>query len=110
MGRVPDRMSAGGGRVPLLPAAPAAARVAHTAADLLFRTWPGRLFIVSAALKFLVALIRRIVEPPGIIEIVSSAATLGLAISLGYFLWRLFVLMKRRLLWRVRRKLILSYI
>ena len=29
---------------------------------------------------------------------------------LSFFVWRLFVLMKRRLLWRVRRKLILSYI
>ena len=31
-------------------------------------------------------------------------------VSVGYFVWRLFLLMKRRLLWRVRRKLILSYI
>jgi sigma-B regulation protein RsbU (phosphoserine phosphatase) len=81
-----------------------------TFAGLLLRSWPGRLFIVSALLKFLVAVVRRITTPGSVIEIVSSAATLGLAISLGYFLWRLFSLMKRRLLWRVRRKLILSYI
>ena len=40
----------------------------------------------------------------------SSAATIGLAVAVVVFVWRLFVLMKRRLLWRVRRKLILSYI
>ena len=40
----------------------------------------------------------------------SSAATSALVVSVGYFVWRLFLLMKRRLLWRVRRKLILSYI
>ena len=47
---------------------------------------------------------------PGAIELLSSAATIGLMVSVGYFVWRLFLLMKRRLLWRVRRKLILSYI
>ena len=48
--------------------------------------------------------------PPALVEVLSSAATIGLIVSVGYFVWRLFVLMKRRLLWRVRRKLILSYI
>ena len=43
-------------------------------------------------------------------QVLSSAATIGLVVSVAYFVWRLFVLMKRRLLWRVRRKLILSYI
>ena len=37
-------------------------------------------------------------------------ATIGLAIAVGVFVWRLFVQIKRHLLWRVRRKLILSYI
>lgn len=79
-------------------------------AELLFSTWPGRLFIVAAALKFLVAVLRRVTGVPGAIELLSSAATIGLIVSVGYFVWRLFLLMKRRLLWRVRRKLILSYI
>src|SRR6476661_8995578 len=50
--------------------------------ELLFGTWFGRLFIVA----------------------------IGLAIAVAVFAWRLFVQIKRRLLWRVRRKLILSYI
>ena len=78
--------------------------------QILFETWPGRLFIVSAGFKFLVALLRLAVEPPMPVQIVSSAATIGLVIAVGIFTWRLFFVMKRRLLWRVRRRLILSYI
>ncbi len=66
--------------------------------------------MVAAVLKFLVAVLRQVTGVPGAIELVSSAATIGLMLSVGYFVWRLFLLMKRRLLWRVRRKLILSYI
>ena len=40
----------------------------------------------------------------------STAATVGLAFSVLFFLTRLVFLVQRRLLWRVRRKLILSYI
>jgi len=77
---------------------------------MLLQTWPGRLFLVAAALKFAVAILRRVTGVPGAIEVLSSAATIGLILSVGYFVWRLFLLLKRRLLWRVRRKLILSYI
>ena len=110
MRRLPDRTTAGAPRVPLLPAPPPGTDPQQTARDLLLRSWPGRLFIVSTLLKGLVAGVRRIGEPPGFVEVLSSAATIGLIVSLGYFVWRLFTLMKRRLLWRVRRKLILSYI
>ena len=84
-----------------------------TARDLLFRTWPGRLFLIAAALKFIVAVWRMVFDPaalPAIVRALSGAATVGLAIAVGVFAWRLFVQVKRRLLWRVRRKLILSYI
>ena len=40
----------------------------------------------------------------------STAATVALAFSVLFFLTRLIFLVQRRLLWRVRRKLILSYI
>jgi sigma-B regulation protein RsbU (phosphoserine phosphatase) len=88
---------------------PVADRV-PSARDLLLQSWAGRLFLVAAALKFVLGVIRRIVDVPAAVDVLSSAATIGLAISVGYFVWRLFLLMKRRLLWRVRRKLILSYI
>ena len=97
--------------LPELPAQrPAAQDFSPSPADLLFNTWPGRLFLVAATLKVLVAILRRVMEVPGAIELLSSAATIGLMVSVGYFVWRLFLLMNRRLLWRVRRKLILSYI
>jgi phosphoserine phosphatase RsbU/P len=81
-----------------------------SARDQLFRTWPGRLFLVAAALKFVIALWRFLGDVPDAVFVVNSIATLALAIAVGVFAWRLFVQIKRRLLWRVRRKLILSYI
>ena len=73
------------------------------------------MFIVAAAIKFLVAVWRAFtsVDPnalPVVLRVLSGAATIGLAIALLAFAWRLFAQIKRRLLWRVRRKLILSYI
>ena len=78
--------------------------------DLLLHSWAGRLFIVAASLKVLIGLIRQFGELPAFVGLLNSAATLAMAVSLGFFLWRLFLLMKRRLLWRLRRRLILSYI
>jgi sigma-B regulation protein RsbU (phosphoserine phosphatase) len=108
--RLPDA-SARGRR----PAAPLALTSADTdrpvpPRDLLFHSWAGRLFIVAASLKVFIGLIRQFGELPAVVGLVNSAATLAMAVSLGFFLWRLFLLMKRRLLWRLRRRLILSYI
>jgi sigma-B regulation protein RsbU (phosphoserine phosphatase) len=97
--------------LPALPSQPPPApEPLPSTRHLLLHSWAGRLFIVAAGLKLVVALIRRVADVPGPIEVLSSAATIGLAISVGYFVWRLFLLTKRRLLWRVRRKLILSYV
>jgi phosphoserine phosphatase RsbU/P len=79
-------------------------------ADLLTHSWAGRLFIAAAAVKLVLALVRLVIELPTALEVIGSLATLGLVASVGWFVWRLFLLLKRRLLWRVRRKLILSYI
>ena len=101
--QLPDAI-AQGRPLPLGPDAPVSAR------DLLLRSWAGRLFIIATALKVLVAVIRLFGDLPGFVQVFSSAATIGLVVSVAYFIWRLFILMKRRLLWRVRRKLIISYI
>ena len=77
---------------------------------LLLRSWPGRLFIAAAALKLIVAAIRMAGDVPEVARVLSTAATIALIVSVGAFVWRLVLLVKRRLLWRVRRKLILSYI
>ena len=78
--------------------------------ELLLRTWPGRLFLLSAALKLVVGALRAAGFVPLFVQLLSAIGTVGLIVSLGFFVWRLFVLTKRHLLWAVRRKLILSYI
>src|SRR5436190_15128131 len=103
--RVSDRALPGGRR-----SAPTETEPSYSPRDLLLSTWQGRLFIISAALKIVVALLRLTGVMPSLVSVLSSAATIGLVISLSVFVWRLFVLMKQQLLWRVRRKLILSYI
>jgi hypothetical protein len=109
--RVPDRSPSGRRRTIPAPAGlPAGADPAVSSADLIFRSWPGRLFIVSAAIKVALGLVRLAGDPPPLLDVLGTAATIGLIISVSFFAWQLFVLMKRRLLWRVRRKLILSYI
>ena len=82
----------------------------RTARNLLLNSWPGRLFIIAAVLKILVALVRFVGEVPSFLRVLSTAATVALAFSVLFFLTRLVFLVQRRLLWRVRRKLILSYI
>jgi phosphoserine phosphatase RsbU/P len=103
--RVPERALPGSRR----PAPALATELPYSARELLLKTWPGRLFIISAALKLVVTLLRLAGDLP-LVSILSSAATIGLVISVLVFVWRLFVLMRQQLLWRVRRKLILSYI
>ena len=83
---------------------------AVSARHLFLHSWAGRLFIGAALLKFMIALLRQLGELPTIIRILNSAATIALAVAVGFFVWRLFALMKRRFLWRLRRRLILSYI
>jgi phosphoserine phosphatase RsbU/P len=109
--RLPDTL-ARGRRVPpsLSVALPPGTETVPSARTLLLRSWAGRLFIIAAALKLVVAALRQLGDLPAFVQILSSAATIALVIAVGSFVWRLFVLMKRRLLWRVRRKLILSYI
>jgi serine phosphatase RsbU (regulator of sigma subunit) len=81
-----------------------------TARDLLFRSWPGRLFLASAALRLFAALLRASGALTAFADILGAFAGVGLAVALVYFVWRTFVLARRQLLWRVRRKLIISYI
>jgi sigma-B regulation protein RsbU (phosphoserine phosphatase) len=77
----------------------------------LLATLPGRALIVGAAAKLVLALLARAIGPlPRVLDIVDTAAGLALALAAIYFAWRIIVWLQRRLLWRVRRKLILSYI
>ncbi len=98
------------GTPPLAPAPPPNATPASSARHLLLQSWAGRIFLIAAALKLLVALLRAADALPGVARVLSSAGTIGLVISFSYFVWRLAALSRRRLLWRVRRRLILSYV
>jgi phosphoserine phosphatase RsbU/P len=78
---------------------------------ILFRTLPGRAIIVGLAIKFGIALIRTLAgSVPAFLAVIDTVAGLAVAAGFVYFGFQLVIVVKRRLLWRVRRKLILSYI
>ena len=77
----------------------------------LLRTLPGRAIVAGVAAKLLVAAVRLAGgEVPAIVGAIDTAAGAAIALGAAYFLVQLFLRAKRRLLWRVRRKLTLSYI
>src|SRR5262245_5789358 len=89
---------------------PAADRRAGLSGWLL-HTLPGRAIVIGLAIKLLIALIVQIAGAvPPFLRVVDTVAGLAIAAGATYFIFRLSVIAKRRLLWRVRRKLILSYI
>ncbi|MBE3087943.1 MAG: hypothetical protein IMZ71_02345, partial [Chloroflexi bacterium] len=80
---------------------------------VLVGTWPGRILLLGAAIKLLALAVRLItgsVSVPPVLDAVNTIGSLCLVAGVGYVLYRLVLRAKRRLLWRVRRKLILSYI
>ena len=75
------------------------------------RTLPGRAIVVGVAVKLAVSAVRLAGGGvPAFVGVIDTVAGLAIAAGAAYFLVQLFLLAKRRLLWRVRRKLILSYI
>src|SRR4051794_5539492 len=76
----------------------------------LLHTLPGRAIVVGVAVKLAVILIGLSVGGvPQFLAVVDTVAGLAAACGVAYFAFRLIVLAKRRLLWRVRRKLMISY-
>jgi sigma-B regulation protein RsbU (phosphoserine phosphatase) len=77
----------------------------------LLHTLPGRAIVIGLAIKLVVTLVGVAAGGvPPFFAVVDTVAGLAAAIGVAYFTFRLIVLAKRRLLWRVRRKLILSYV
>lgn len=74
----------------------------------LARSWPGRFFLAGAATKIL--LFPFVADGESLLAWVDVSASLALAIGLGHMLVRSIARLRRRLLWRVRRKLIVSYV
>jgi sigma-B regulation protein RsbU (phosphoserine phosphatase) len=68
----------------------------------------GRVWLATVAMKLCVAALGA--RAPGWIRVVDSIGTIVVAIGLGYLLFRLLASLQRRLLWRVRRKLVVSYL
>src|SRR5688500_2426838 len=84
--RLPDASARARDSAP--PALPPGAGHAISPRQLLLHSWAGRLFIVATGLKLFIAALRWVGDLPAFVQIVNSAATVGLAISVGGFLWR----------------------
>ena len=79
--------------------------------ELAIHTLPGRAIVIGLAIKLVVVALRALFgSVPAFLSVMETVAGLAVAAGLVYFLFRLLVVAKRRLLWRVKRKLILSYI
>ena len=75
------------------------------------RSLAGRAIIVGLAIKLALLVVSRIGGGlPPFLSVVDTVAGLAVAGGAAYFVFLLVRLAQRRLLWRVRRKLILSYI
>ena len=77
----------------------------------LLGTLPGRAIVIGLTVKVAVFLFRTAIGTlPAFAGVVDTVASIALAAGGGVFLVRGLALAKRRLLGRVRRKLIISYI
>ena len=76
----------------------------------LLRTFPGRALILGAAIKIITWPLGLVITLPPAVDAIDMVGSLALLFAVAYGLTRLTVWAKRRLLWRVRRKLILSYV
>jgi serine phosphatase RsbU (regulator of sigma subunit) len=91
--------------------APAPSRRLASIRRSLFDTRPGRLLVGGAVVKLLTWLLRNVAGVQvALIDTVGSLGSVAAVVGVVYFAYRLIVRAKRRLLWRVRRKLILSYV
>ena len=76
----------------------------------LLRTFPGRALVLGAAIKAITWPINLFSTLPPALEAIDMVGSLALLFAVAYGLTRFAVWAKRGLLWRVRRKLILSYV
>jgi phosphoserine phosphatase RsbU/P len=73
-------------------------------------SWPGRVLLAGIAIRLLVLLASGLFEPPRAVLAVGSLATLAVLFASAWIVAVLLLGLKRRLLWRVRRTLVLSYV
>ena len=77
-------------------------------AELFAASTPGLTIVAVLGLKALIALFGGAAS--GWLRVLDAAGTLALVVALGYLLVRMLNLLQQRFLWRVRRKLVLSYV
>ena len=95
---------------PLLPDPSAPPARPRSFGAALVGTWPGRLFL-GCVLLALGAIVARLAWGAGpVVDALGQWAIRGLVVVGVIGLWRLFGATRRRLLWRVRRRLTLSYV
>src|SRR5471032_716834 len=93
------------------PRPPVAANPREGVKGALLHTLPGRAIVIGLAIKAVLAVVGLLLgRVPAFFAVVDTVAGLAAVVGLAYFGFRLIVLAQRRLLWRVRRKLILSYV
>jgi sigma-B regulation protein RsbU (phosphoserine phosphatase) len=77
----------------------------------LLHTLPGRAIVIGLVARLVVYGFGLLIVPaPAFLRVIDTAAGVALAVGAAYFIVRLLVAAQRRLLWRVRRKLMISYI
>jgi sigma-B regulation protein RsbU (phosphoserine phosphatase) len=75
-----------------------------------FRTVPGRLLVLASVSLALVWLLSFVTTVPTFVETFRKVASLALRVSVIWLAVLVVVRFRRQFLWRVRRKLILSYV
>nr|MBA3949988.1 hypothetical protein [Acidobacteriota bacterium] len=89
---------------------PPPAEPSRPARELLLATRAGRLFLTATAVRVLVFAIDRIAGAPPIVSFIGTIAGIIIVVTALLFVARAFMALRRQLLWRVRRKLIVSYV
>lgn len=76
----------------------------------LLRTLPGRAILIGATVKLAAFVVALVTQPPAVVRLLDTCASVALVAAGAWFIVRGLALAQRHLLWRVRRKLIISYI
>jgi serine phosphatase RsbU (regulator of sigma subunit) len=82
----------------------------HVWRTWLLRSLPGRALVLGAVIKGISFAVSQVVGRPSALGAIDMVGSLAILFVVAYGITRLTVWAKRRLLWRVRRKLILSYV
>lgn len=89
---------------------PPPAGPARSPRDLLLGTRAGRIFLAASAIKLLVIALERTTGAPRLVSVLGTLAGVVLLVTALLFVTRALLAARRQLLWRVRRKLIVSYV